>query len=349
NSEETTMANGPITKLGVSTTKDDEEILGAQGYQLLNADLNEGTGKNRVFLWYKKECGLRPVTRIQFSFLREMKDGLVDAGYELVNKDLNAGVGGDHIFLWYFYGNTEFDLPIVNIEVSKDAKEEPALLKDGWERLGCDLNRGAGGNYIYLWVKREKPSYICEITATTDFKSDKQKFDLGFTRVDENTNRGAGGNSIYLWYRRTTDKSKALTALNVSTDFQENVRLQNEGFKKVSVNLNAGTTGNDVYAWYLNEGCESQIKVNSARVHGCPCDVKENVTHRSRRPSSPTLGAFDGGWVITGPPIGLRLRSPILSRVRCTLYCDTLNPPINDLCYRTVASDQTAFVAFMHR
>lgn len=261
NSEETKMANGPITKLSVSTTKDDEEILGAQGYQLLNADLNKGTGKNRVFLWYKRECGMRPVTRIQFSFSSEMKAGLVNAGYELVNKDLNAGVGGDHIFLWYFYGNTEFDIPIVNIEVSKDAKEEPALLQDGWERLGCDLNRGAGGNYIYLWVKREKPSYISEITATADFNSDKQKFDLGFTRVDENTNRGAGGNSIYLWYRRTTDKSKALTALNVSTDFQENVRLQNEGFKKVSVNLNAGTTGNDVYAWYLNEGCESQIKV----------------------------------------------------------------------------------------
>ncbi|XP_059380893.1 uncharacterized protein si:dkey-30j10.5 [Carassius carassius] len=254
------MATHLITKLNVSTTKDEEEILAANGYQLINSDLNEGTGKTRVFLWYKKECGLKPVTRIQFSYNAEMKAGLDDAGYELVDKDLNAGAGGDQIFLWYFYGSTESDIPIMNLEVSKDAKEEPALLNDGWERLGCDLNRKVGGKFIYLWVKREKPSYICEITAIVDFSSDKQKFDLGFTRVDEDTNRDAGGNQVFLWYRRTTDKSKALTALNVSINFQENVRLQNEDFKKLSVNLNSGTKGNEVYAWYLYEGCESQIK-----------------------------------------------------------------------------------------
>ncbi|XP_016334216.1 uncharacterized protein LOC107682515, partial [Sinocyclocheilus anshuiensis] len=243
------MANGQqITKLSVSTSKDEEEILGAQGYQLINVDLNQGAGGNQVLLWYKKECGNRPVTRIQFSFNENMKPGLADAGYELVNRDLNAGVRGDHVFLWYFYGSTEYDIPIVNLQVTTDAKEEPALLQDGWERLGCDLNRNAGGNFIYLWVKREKPSYICEITASVDFSSDKLLFQMGYTRVDEHTNRGACGNPVFLWYRRTTDKSKALTALNISTSLQEVSKLQAEGFKKLSVNLNKGTSGKDVYA-----------------------------------------------------------------------------------------------------
>ncbi|XP_073800352.1 uncharacterized protein [Danio rerio] len=260
---------GAITKLNISTTKDEEEILGANQYHRLNADLNAGTKKDRVFLWYKKECGLKPVTRIQFSFKRDMEKGLEAAGYEQVKKNLNAGTTGDKINLWYFYGSTESDIPIVDLEVSKDATEEPDFLRDGWERLGCDLNRSAGGNFIYLWVKREKPSYICEITASTDFNSDKQKFDLGFTRVDEDTNRGAGGNSIFLWYRRTVDKSKALTGLNVSTNFEEDVRLENDDFKKLSVNLNTGAGGNDIFAWYLNKGCESQVKnivllINSA-------------------------------------------------------------------------------------
>ncbi len=106
----------PITKLNVSTTKDEEEILGAQGYQLISVDLTEGTGKTRVFLWYKKECGNRAVTRIQFSFNDSMKSGLADAGYELVNRDLNA----DPIFLWYFYGSTESDIPIVDLEATKE-------------------------------------------------------------------------------------------------------------------------------------------------------------------------------------------------------------------------------------
>ncbi|XP_050956294.1 uncharacterized protein LOC127157096 [Labeo rohita] len=251
---------GPITKLNVSTSKDEEEILRAHGYQHINADLNDGTGKNRVFIWYKKECGNRPVTRIQFSFNDGMKSVLADAWYELVNRDLNRGAGGDDIFLWYFCGSTEHDIPIVDLKVSKDAKEEPALLQDGWERLGCDLNRKAGGNFIYLWVKREKPSYICEITASVDFSCDRYLFEQGYTRVDEDTNRGAGGKHVFLWYRRSTDKSKALTALNVSTSPQEQAKLQASGFKMVCVDLSEGAGGKYVYTWYKKEGCESQIQ-----------------------------------------------------------------------------------------
>ncbi|KAK9970163.1 hypothetical protein ABG768_026128 [Culter alburnus] len=249
------MASGqPITKLSVSTCKDEEEILRAQGYQLINVDLNKGAGGNYVFLWYKKESGKTPVTRIEFSFTDQMKSGLADAQYEVVNRDLNAGVGGDYIFLWYFYGSTEYDIPIVDLAVTVVATEEPVLMKDGWERLGCDLNRNARGNYIYLWVKREKTSYIQEIAATVDFYSDKHMFDLGYTRVCEDTNRGAGGNFVFLWYRRTTDKKQALTDLNISTSLQEEEKLQREGYKVLSVDLNKGTGGNVVFLWHKKEG-----------------------------------------------------------------------------------------------
>lgn len=267
------MANAQqITKLNVSTCKGEEETLAAQGYQLINVNLNQGICGNQVFLWYKKECGNRPVTRIEFSFCDRMKNGLAEAGYEQVNRDLNAGVGGDHIFLWYFYGSTEYDIPIVKLTASTDAKEEPALMQDGWERLGCDLNRNAGGNFIYLWVKREKPSYIKEIKATADFYSDKQMFELGYTRVDEDTNRGAGGDYVFLWYRRTTDKKQALTALNISTSRQEMENLQNEGYKMLTVNLNKGTCGNNVYAWDKKEGCESQIQAMVLLISSKACD-----------------------------------------------------------------------------
>lgn len=251
----------PITKLNVSTNVDEEEIFGAQGYELLNSDLNEGVlPKNRVFLWYKRECGVKPVTRIQLSFNENMKKGLSDAGYELVNRDLNAGVPGDHIFLWSFCGSTQYDIPIVNLQVTKNENEEPALLRDGWERLGCDLNRNAGGCFIYLWVKRATPTYICDVAATIDNASDKQHFIDGYTRIDENVNRRAGGNFIFLWYRRSSDKSKALSALEVSNTFPEQVNLQEKGYKKIAINLNKGTQGDDVYLWYSNEGCEEKMQ-----------------------------------------------------------------------------------------
>ncbi|XP_059425890.1 uncharacterized protein LOC132160163 [Carassius carassius] len=256
------MANGShITKLNISTNDDEEQILRANNYLFINTDLNGGTGKNRVFLWYKKECGMNPVTRIQFSFNDSMKSGLDDAAYELVDKNLNVGTRGDPIYLWYYYGSGESDIPIVDVKVSKDAEEEPAFLHDGWERLGCDLNRNAGGNFIYLWVKREKPSYICEITATVDSTSDKSLFEQGFTRVDEDTNRGAtGATTVFLWYRRLPDMSRTLTALNVSTSSHDETLTAKEGFDKLDVNLNQGTSGKKVLAWYTNKGCEAQIK-----------------------------------------------------------------------------------------
>ncbi|XP_048044930.1 uncharacterized protein LOC125267394 [Megalobrama amblycephala] len=253
------MANAqPITKLEVSTSKKESEDLSSQGYQFINVDLNEGAGGNQIFLWYKKESGKRPVTRIEFSFTDKMKSGLADAGYEVINRDLNAGACGDHIFLWYFYGSTEYDMPIVDLKVTKAAKEEPPLIKGGWERLGCDLNRNASRTIIYLWVKREKTSYIQEIAGTVDFSSDKQMFDEGYTRVCEDTNRNANGkNFVFLWYRRTTDKSKALTDLNVSTSHQDESKLQIEGYEKLSVDLNEGTSGKAVYLWYRKEEGQS--------------------------------------------------------------------------------------------
>ncbi|KAK9963848.1 hypothetical protein ABG768_007009 [Culter alburnus] len=250
------MASGqPITKLEVSISKDEEEHFTNQGYQLINVDLNEGAYGNKVFLWYKKEYGKSPVTRIEFSFTDRMKSGLADAGYKMVNRDLNAGVWGDNIFLWYFCGSSEYNIPIVDLKVTKSAKEEPVLLKDGWERLGCDLNRNTQGKIMYLWVKREKTSYIHEIAATVDFTNDKYMFELGFTRVCENTTRNAGGqNYVFLWYRRTTDKSKALAALDVSTSHEDEIE---QGYEKLSVDLNTGTTGKMVYLWYKKEGDQS--------------------------------------------------------------------------------------------
>ncbi|KAK9963819.1 hypothetical protein ABG768_006988 [Culter alburnus] len=267
------MADGqPITKLEISNSKDDEITFGAQGYKLVNVNLNEGTGGNQVLLWYKKECGKRPVTRIEFSFTDRMKSGLADAGYTLVDKNLNAGVpNADYISLWYFYGSTKYDMPIVDLEVTIDANEEPALLKDGWERLGCDLNRNAGGNFIYLWVKREKTSYIHEITATVDFTSDKNMFNMGYTRAGEDTNRGAGGKYVFLWYRRTTEEKQALTALDVSTSLQEESKLQKEEYKKISINLNNGTCGKDVFLWHKKEGCESQIQAIALLINSKAC------------------------------------------------------------------------------
>ncbi|XP_029985192.1 uncharacterized protein LOC115415665 [Sphaeramia orbicularis] len=249
-----------VTELQVSLDQAEEQQLQATGFRKVNVDLNKGAGGKYIYLWYKKQSEGVPITRIQISFNSDMADGLARAGYTQVPKDLNAGSGGDFIYLWYFKGTTEYDTSIQDVDVTVDAEAEAQKFKLNWERVTCDLNRKAGGNWIHMWVKRQNQTYICDVTATDSYGSDADHFREGYIRMDEDTNRGAGGSFVFLWYRQTTDPSRALTSVDVSTNGLEYQQLQQRGFSSVSVNLNEGTSGGRVYLWYKKEESVNPIK-----------------------------------------------------------------------------------------
>ncbi|XP_042246769.1 uncharacterized protein LOC121882519 [Thunnus maccoyii] len=253
-----TIHGNYITHLDVSLNVTEEQELKAQGFKIINDDLNKGALGKYIYIWYKKEDGAPPITRIQVTFNDDMAVGLRAAEYTKIDKDLNAGAAGDHIYLWYFRGGTEYDIPIVDIYVTTDAKDEGRKLKSGWERLACDLNRGNAGNYIHAWVKRERQTYICDVTATDSYKSDMKLFEDGYIRVDEDTNKGALGEYVFIWYRQTTDSRRALSDLQISTNDCQHQELQDQNYNKVVrcskyVNLNEGTIGHEVYLWYKQE------------------------------------------------------------------------------------------------
>ncbi|XP_044185529.1 uncharacterized protein LOC122965486 isoform X1 [Thunnus albacares] len=247
-----------ITHLAVSLNEAEEQELKAQGFKMIYDDLNKGALGKYINICYKKEDGAPPITRIQVTFNDDMAVGLRAAEYTKIDKDLNAGAAGDHIYLWYFRGGTEYDIPIVDIEVTTDAKDEGRKLKSGWERLACDLNRGNAGNYIHAWVKRARQTYICDVTATDSYTSDMKLFEDGYIRVDEDTNKGAFGEYVFIWYRQTTDPERALSDLQISTNDCQHQELQEQNYNKVVrcwkfVNLNKGTIGDEVHLWYKKE------------------------------------------------------------------------------------------------
>ncbi|XP_044185531.1 uncharacterized protein LOC122965486 isoform X3 [Thunnus albacares] len=243
-----------ITHLDVSLNTDEEQNLQVQGYLKINVNLNKGAGGNNIYIWYSKEHEAPSITRLQVTFNNDMAVGLIKAGYTKINKDLNAGAAGDHIYLWYFRGQTEYDTPIVDIDVTTDAESGGRKFRFGWERLACDLNRCVCGNWIYAWVKREKQTYICDVTATDSYGSDADLLQAGYIRVDEDTNKGAGGAFVFIWYRQTTDPKRALKALQISTTNTQYQQLQQQNYTSVSVNLNEGTGGHPVYLWFKQEG-----------------------------------------------------------------------------------------------
>ncbi|XP_067428496.1 uncharacterized protein [Thunnus thynnus] len=243
-----------ITHLAVSLNEAEEQELQAQGFKIIYGDLNKGALGKFIYIWYKKEDGAPPITRIQVTFNDDMAVGLRAAEYTKIDKDLSAGAAGDHIYLWYFSGGTGYDIPIVDIYVTKDAKDEGRMFSSGWERLACDLNRGNAGNYVHAWVKRARQTYICDVTATDSYESDMKLFEDGYIRVDEDTNRGAGGEYIFIWYRQTADPERALSDLKISTDESEQWEPQQQNYERVSVDLNEGTIGDEVYLWYKQGG-----------------------------------------------------------------------------------------------
>jgi len=260
--QETNMA-GSITDIKVSLNEAEEEQLLREGFTPNPVNLNKRAGGDKVHIWYKRGSGAA-ITKIQVSFNDDMIGSLMTNRYMKVDGDLNAGTGGDSIYLWYAGGCSEYDIPIVDLFVSTEPQGESQLFQFGWERLSCNLNRRSSGSRIYLWVRKEKPAYICDITATADFKEDFILIQQGYIRVDESTNRAAGGKKVFIWYRQHPDSQKALTDLQISTNPSEMEKWQRKHYEQVDQDLNDGTTGPPVYLFYSKNQSKSNPPIKTA-------------------------------------------------------------------------------------
>jgi hypothetical protein len=131
-------------------------------------------------------------------------------GYVLIPQDLNEDAGGDFVYVLVKYGwDTDTDpAPVSNVYVRNADFGDPYI--PGYiEPVGfCDLNRNAGGDYIYLYFARGGSQVIRSIaTMNTDGKyyySKPGTFD--YNDADGRTyawdyhdlNEDAGGDYIYL-------------------------------------------------------------------------------------------------------------------------------------------------------
>ncbi|KAL4009750.1 hypothetical protein ACER0C_003602 [Sarotherodon galilaeus] len=235
-----------ITELQVSLDTNEEDLFHQQGFTKNDVNLNQGARGNTIYLWHKK--GSCPgITTIQFSFSNEMAQGLIKAGYEKIPKNLNEGAGGDKIYLWY--SKSENNVPIVDIDVTKDANDEAQKFKGNWERLACDLNRNDGGKPTYLWVKREKQTYIRDIKTTDAFrdlkisitKSDYENYEQeGYQPVKQDLNKGTGGNEVFLWYKKDICSKNPIKAVTVITNSGAVGPYQRAGVNVIQESLNTG-------------------------------------------------------------------------------------------------------------
>ncbi|XP_039637258.1 uncharacterized protein LOC120546400 [Perca fluviatilis] len=285
-----------ITHLDVSLHEAEEEKLQSQGFMKINVDLNKGAGGKYIYIWYKKESRSAPITGLQVTFNDDMAVGLINAGYTKIDKDLNAGARGFYLYLWYFRGSGEYHTPIVEIDVTTDAKSEAHKFLQDWERLDCDLNRGAGGNWIHAWVKREKQTYIC----------DKNRFKWimqGYTSVSVNLNERTGGNQVYLWYKKRgcNNPIKAITLL-LNTDVVQ--EYKKAGVTVIDRNINLGLDR------HLDQHYLRSCPRSSSVIQASHCTSSCAPNGASAGPDHP-LAPHHLRSLSTSPPHILSLRTPM--------------------------------------
>ncbi|XP_076737475.1 uncharacterized protein LOC143415999 [Maylandia zebra] len=98
---QTTDPKDAIGQLGISTNNDESKILQAQGYQIVNQDLNEGTKGTEVYLWCKKASTSAFIKAITLVIDPVDKQFYEKRGASVIMKNLNNGNHGVAIYLCY--------------------------------------------------------------------------------------------------------------------------------------------------------------------------------------------------------------------------------------------------------
>ena len=75
----------------------------------------------------------------------------------------------------------------------------------GYTKISVDLNKGCGGDYIYLCYSTSATTEA-PITSIQVFAADSPDFTIqsGYVKINKDLNKGAGGKYIYACYARDT-------------------------------------------------------------------------------------------------------------------------------------------------
>ena len=172
--------SGYISGLKASIRKGNNAPATMSGYKKISVDLNEGAGGKWIYLYYKKSsinynslCYLNvrssrwPIWNTSRPFLYKQATNFANGQWS----DLNNGAGGYNIKIegctsdniggyllecaqngtspGWFPTNQD---PIKDILIISSNKSMSSY--SGWTLIKSDLNKGAGGKYIYLCYKK---------------------------------------------------------------------------------------------------------------------------------------------------------------------------------------------------
>lgn len=204
----------------------------------INCDLNRDAGGNYVYMAYKRTANEsskdKAVTNLVVSqgknpskYERIATDTGETIRYQLVSTiDLNDDAGGKYLYL---YSTTDVNAgePIIGLRIhtktvtkQDGGYEETTVRKiDNGKITGekIDLNKGAGGDYLYLIMKREVPVTEPEDTDTNDDIVIPPETNLSETEATTSTT-GSSSTESTLSTGSSSSGSSSSSAVSSSTD-----------------------------------------------------------------------------------------------------------------------------------
>lgn len=130
-----------------------ENTAAPVGFTKINVDLNRGAGGKYIYLCYKKEESDTGIVDVR---IIEVEERGIPAEYTKCELDVNAGTHGGYLYVSYRVGGVEESSKFgyTDIDVKDNGGDEMHYPDMGWCLNSTDLNKGAGGDYIYLVHKK---------------------------------------------------------------------------------------------------------------------------------------------------------------------------------------------------
>lgn len=131
-------------------------------------------------------------------------DSSIPAGYSQDPVDVNQGAGGRYLYFAYHIGN---GVPITDIRTvygdDRNVTIPQSPSGQPYQKIGVDLNLGAGGKYIYACTTTD-PAAGAAITGLKVIAGNSPNIqpEAPYQRDGLDLNLGAGGDYVYLCYSR---------------------------------------------------------------------------------------------------------------------------------------------------
>ncbi|MBT2210226.1 MULTISPECIES: hypothetical protein [Actinomadura] len=134
-------------------------------------------------------------------------------------------------------------MAVTNITILEGQDQPPP---PGWHKDPTDLNKGAGGAYLYLAFETDgSEEAVSDIYFLLSKEQDPPD---GYIKIDTDLNKGAGGAYIYLTFTRTADYAP-IQYLTVVSSSDPNANAP-DGYTRIDVDLNKGAGGKYIYLCY---------------------------------------------------------------------------------------------------